>query len=452
MIKPINNKKYIEKLLVSKRFDKVKNKFKNLHASEAAELIKEIEPEFQLAVYRLLPKKFTAKIFSYFEPSLQEFFISSLRTKEIIDLLAEIEPDDRTSLFEELPEEIASPLLKLLNPNDLKQLKKIFSYPKESVGRVMTPEFISVNSEWTAKETIDYIREKAKDKETIDVIYCTDNEGRLVREIPLSNLILAKSDKKIKDIHVKPLVILSAFEDQEKAVYVIKKYNRTALPVVDPQSRLVGIVTIDDLMDIQEEETTEDFHKFGGVLSGKGDSVFMGNILDASVIFLYKHRIFWLMLLIFVNIFSGAAIARFEEVIARSLVLVLFLPLLIDSGGNAGSQAAILMVRALGTGDVKIKDWFKLIKRELIISLLLGITMAFGAGAIGAIRGGQQIALVVGISMILIVVSGSLIGMSLPFIFTKLKRDPASASGPLVTSIADISGVIIYFSIANFIL
>ena len=452
MIKSKTKKNYIEKLLASKWFDKVKNKFKNLHASEAAELIKEIEPEFQLIVYRLLHKKFAAKIFSYFEPSLQEFFISSLRTKEIIDLLAEIEPDDRTSLFEELPEEIASPLLKLLNPNDLKQLKKIFSYPKESVGRVMTPEFISVNSEWTAKETIDYIREKANDKETIDVIYCTDNEGRLVREIPLSNLILAKSDQKIKDIHVKPLVILSAFEDQEKAVYVIKKYNRTALPVVDPQSRLVGIVTIDDLMDIQEEETTEDFHKFGGVLSGKGDSVFMGNILDASVLFLYKHRIFWLMLLIFVNIFSGAAIARFEDVIARSLVLVLFLPLLIDSGGNAGSQAAILMVRALGTGDVKIKDWFKLIKRELIISLLLGITMAFGAGAIGAIRGGQQIALVVGISMILIVVSGSLIGMSLPFIFTKLKRDPASASGPLVTSIADISGVIIYFSIANFIL
>jgi magnesium transporter len=254
--------------------------------------------------------------------------------------------------------------------------------------------------------------------------------------------LLADPDDKIDDLTKHELIVLSAFDDQETAVHVFKDYNRVALPVVDSSNTLLGIVTVDDILDVAEEEQTEDFHRFVGVK----DAII--NPVQASVSFIYKKRIGWLMALVLMNIFSGYAMSRFDTVIESMVSLVFFLPLLIDSGGNAGSQSATLMIRSLGKGDVRGRDWVRLLSKELAVALLLGLTMAVGVSVVASWRA-PDIIPVVSLTMVLIVVVGSVVGMLLPFVFTRLKLDPATASAPLITTICDISGVLIYFSMAK---
>ncbi|HSH50471.1 MAG TPA: magnesium transporter, partial [Bacteroidales bacterium] len=306
----------------------------------------------------------------------------------------------------------------------------------------MTPEYVAINPYDSVEQAFTYIRKYGRDSETLNVIYIVDDEWRLVDDIRIKELILASPRQKIEELMDYRFVALNAMDDQEAAIKVFRDYDRVALPVVNAEGVLIGIVSFDDIMDVVEEESTEDFHKFG---SFQGAII---NPLSARIFSLYKKRIVWLVVLVFMNVFSGAAISNFENVIQSVVSLVFFLPLLIDSGGNAGSQSATLMVRSLATGDVKSGDWYKLIGKEIVISLLLGITMALGVAAVASFRA-PEIVLVVSSTMILVVLNGSLIGLLLPFIFTKLKLDPATASAPLITSIADISGVVIYFSIAT---
>jgi magnesium transporter len=270
-----------------------------------------------------------------------------------------------------------------------------------------------------------------------------DESRRLIGSVRLRDLILAPGFRRVADLMEQDTHAVDIGEDQEDVVHQLARYDLIALPVVDDAGRLVGIVTHDDAMDALEEEATEDFHKIGTV--GK----LTQSVREASIGLLYRKRVFWLGLLVFGNLFSGAGIAYFEETIALHVALVFFLPLLIGSSGNAGAQSATLMVRALATGDVVLKDWGKLLSRELLVALALGLTMAFTVSLIGLARGGQAIALVVALTMLLVVVAGSLIGMSLPFILNKFRLDPATASAPLVTTIADAVGVVIYFSIAT---
>jgi magnesium transporter len=256
-------------------------------------------------------------------------------------------------------------------------------------------------------------------------------------------LYLLRPDQKIEDIMDKRFVSLSAVDDQEEAIRVFRDHDRVALPVTDTRGVLLGIVTIDDVMDVAEEETTEDFHRFGSIQ----DAII--NPLKARIFHLYKQTcIVWLSVLVFMNVFSGAAIANFEEVIESVVALVFFLPLLIGSGGNAGAQSATLMIRSLAIGDVRTKDWLKLFGKELLVALLLGVTMALAVALVATFRA-PEVMLVVMATMVLTVLTGSLVGLLLPFIFTWLKLDPATASAPLITSIADICGVLIYFSIAS---
>jgi magnesium transporter len=306
----------------------------------------------------------------------------------------------------------------------------------------MTPEYIAVKPSDTVEHTLQHIRKYGKDSETLNVVYIVDNDWMLIDDIRIKEIILASPQQKIEELMDHRFVSLNATDDREKAIKVFKDYDRVALPVIDEEGVLIGIVTFDDIMDVVEEEATEDFHKFGSFQDA------VTNPLQVRIFDLYKNRIFWLLALVFMNVFSGAAISNFESVIQSVVSLVFFLPLLIDSGGNAGAQSATLMIRSLAIGDVKLSDWYRLIVKELLVSLLLGITMAFGVAIIASFRA-PDIIIVVSIAMILTVMTGSLIGLLLPFIFTKLKIDPATASAPLITSIADISGVIIYFSIAS---
>lgn len=441
----------LRQLIEQKRWRDVRSHLVEMHASDAAEFFSEMEDSIRGLVFRLLPRRFAAKVFSYFTSQQQETLLRSFSQEETRSLLNDLSPDDRTELLEELPAEVTRQLVTLLNPEDLREARQLLGYPEDSVGRLMTPDYIDVRPSWKVSQALDHIRKHGRDTETIDMIYITDDEGRLLDDVKLKTLFLADPHKRVNEVTTPYFVSISVFDDQEKAVHIIKKYNLVALPVVDSDGILLGIVTVDDLFDVSEEETTEDIHKLGAISLDEGEGA-ITNLMEASVRFLYERRITWLMLLVAMNVLSGAAIASYEEVIERSVSLIFFLPLLIGSGGNAGSQAATLMVRALGLGDVRPADWLKLLGKELAVSVLLGLTMAAGVWLIGFFRGGIEVALTAALAMVAIVIVGSLVGMSLPFLFAKFKRDPATASGPLVTSIADICGVVIYFTLASYIL
>lgn len=441
----------VMQLVNDRRWADLREKLTTWPPPEVADLIASLKEPQRVLLLRFLPRRFAADVFSELNHSVQDELLEDLTNHEIRHLLADLDPDDRTALMEELPAEMTRKFLNLLSPQDLKETRVLLGYPENSVGRVMTPDIVYVKEDWTIQEALEHIRRIGRTSETINVVYVTDSTGKLVDEIPLRHLILASPSQSIRSVMDYNFIAISAMSDQEEAVEMIKKYNYLTLPVVDTAGKILGIVTIDDLMDVADIQATEDFQRIGGLsIESHGEPI--ANLREASVGLLYRRRIIWLVLLVFVNIFSGAGIAHFQDTITGAVALVFFLPLLIAGGGNAGAQSALLMVRALATGDVHMKDWWRMLMKEILVGTSLGAAMGLAAVPIGIFRGGYQIAIAVAISMFLIVTAGSLIGMSLPFILRKIGRDPATASAPLVTSITDIAGVMIYFSIASMVL
>ncbi|MDR0306846.1 MAG: magnesium transporter [Chitinispirillales bacterium] len=417
---------------------------------EVADLIQSLDEPERVLLLRFLPRRYSADVFSELSPALQDDLLRDLNNEDIKRLLADLSPDDRTALIEEMPAEVTRKLFGLLSVEDLKETRQLLGYPEGSVGRVMTPNFVDIRAEWTVERALEHIRLNGWNSETINIVYVIDEYGTLLDDITLRHLILASPGKTVESLMDNNFISLSGYSDQEEAVAMIKKYNYLAIPVVDSAGILLGIVTIDDMMDVADEIVTEDFQKLGGVSieSGRNKGP-IESIRDATVSLLFRRRIVWLATLVFVNIFSGAGIAAFEQTIMSAVALVFFLPMLINSGGNAGAQASTLILRALATGDVKMSDWWRMFGKELLVSSALGLTMGAAVYAIGFFRGGTRIGLVVATAMVLIVVTSSLVGMLLPFILQRFGKDPATASAPLVTSIADICGVLIYFSIAS---
>ncbi|MCD6659197.1 MAG: magnesium transporter [Lentimicrobium sp.] len=431
-------------LIRLKNWSSLRHELEDLDPIILADIIEEMDEQDDIILFRLLPREQAKNTFQYLSHDKQEQIIEGLakNVNRVASLLNDLDPDDRTAFFEELPGNITQRLIQLLSPEERSIAIRLLGYPEHSIGRLMTPEFVAVKSEYTVAQALDHIRHYGRDSETLNLIYVIDEKWKLIDDIRIREIILAQPDQLIKDLMDEHFVALNALDDQEVAIRVFQDQDRIALPVTDSDGVLIGIVTIDDVMDVVEEETTEDFHKFGSFQAA------IVNPLKASIFFLYQKRIVWLIALVFMNVFSGAALASFEKVIQSAVSLIFFLPLLIGSGGNAGAQSATLMIRSLAVGDVEMKDWFRLIGREVMVSFLLGITMAAGVSLIASARAPQYI-LIVASTMVLAVMTGSLIGLLLPFIFTRLKIDPATASAPLITSIADISGVIIYFSIAS---
>lgn len=433
-----------QKLIKERAWATLKTELIKLDVPDITSLIEHSNPFQSIIFFRLLPGKEATEVFSELHSDKQVEIIDGLahHASRLTDLMNDMNPDDRTALFEELPGKVAQQLMQLLSTENLKKTTQLLGYPEESIGRLMTPQYVAVKSHFTVAETLQHIRRFGKEAETLEVVYVVNQHWRLIADLPIRDILLAGQDEKIEDLIDHKVVVLNAFDDQETAIQVFKDYNRVALPVVDTTNTLLGIVTIDDIFDVAEEEDTEDFHKF----SAMQDAVI--NPLLASASFLYKKRIGWLMVLVFVNVFSGYAMSRFENVIESVVALVFFLPLLINSGGNAGSQSATLMIRTLALGDVRWQDWVRLLSKEFMVSLLLGITMGVGVSLIAALRA-PEIVLVVSLTMVAIVIVGSMIGMMLPLIFTRLKLDPATASAPMITTISDITGIIIYFSMAK---
>jgi magnesium transporter len=432
-------------LIDAREWDELRLAIADWHPPEIADLLLHLRKNDRVLFFRALPRSLAAAAFSHLSAEQQDDLLRDLTDEETRHLLENLSPDDRTHLLEELPGKATQRLLNLLGTEDLEEARWLLGYPEDSVGRLMTPDYVAVHPEWTVDDALQHIRTFGRDSETINRIYVVDGDWHLLDDITLRHLILAPPDAAVADIMDRTFASVHAAADREEAVRIIRKYDQVALPVLDSDGVLVGIVTVDDLLDVAEAEATEDFHKVGSV------GPIRTSIRDAGLGILYQRRVGWLMILVFINIFSGEAIAAFEDTIEAVVALVFFLPLLIDSGGNAGSQSATLMVRALATGDVRSRDWFRLFGKEIGVALLLGVTMAAGVAAIALYRA-PEILVVVAATMTLIVLWGSVVGMSLPFLLTRVGRDPAAASAPLITSIADISGVLIYFSIATWYL
>ncbi|MHB8708856.1 MAG: magnesium transporter [Desulfuromonadales bacterium] len=433
-------------LLKLQKEQELSETLEEMAVQDIAEAMSQVAIEDQLRLFRTLPEERHTDTFSYLGITHQRELLDALTNNEARRILHELLPDDRTAFLESLsPDELESQL-KLLAPEDLKQSLKLLGYPEESIGRLMTPRFVAVRPNWTVARALDHIRHEAHRGETVSFVFVTDDRGRLLDAVKLKDFILARQDAKVETLMDEEYYSVQASADREEAVRVIQRYDINTLAVTDKSGVLLGIVTVDDIMDVAEQETTEDFQKLGGA------GALNMSLRDASSSLLYKKRIGWLLVLVFMNLFGGAAIAHFEDTIAAMIVLVFFLPLIVDSGGNAGSQSATLMVRALATGDVQMRDWFRLWGKELGVALALGLTMGLAVSLIGYYRGGYEIALVTSLAMVCVVTFGSMVGMLLPFLLTRFKLDPATASAPLITSIADLGGILIYFTIATFIL
>lgn len=412
------------------------------NAATLALHIQKLTIEQQSKILKIIPQ--SAYVFEFFPLSQQLALSDKMDATQLAELISDMHSDERTDLYKALPLSMQQQVFARLNRDKQDQIRNLITYPEQSAGSIMSSDFVTMSPELTMQQAIEQLRRLAPDRETLYLIYITNAEKKLEGVISLRQIIQSEPDTTIAEIMSTDLVVGRVDEDQEDIAKVLNHYDFIALPIVDHQDHLLGIVTYDDVMDVLEEEFTEDFLKGSAVESSSNLS-----LKSAPILSLYRQRVFWLVILVFGSLLSGVGIAHFEEIIAANIVLVFFLPLLVGSGGNAGSQSATLMVRAMATGDVYAKDWFKLLGRESLVALCLGATMAFAVSLLGFFRGDEMVALVLALSMMGIVMMGCLIGMSLPFILNKLGLDPASASAPLVTSICDATGVIIYLFIAS---
>ena len=316
----------------------------------------------------------------------------------------------------------------------------------ETAGSLMSNDFITLDMNMSVDGAINYLRQNLYQREDIHYIYILNEDKILVGVVAIRELLSAKGDEAISKIMKTKLKQVTTSIDQEEVAQLFQQTELVTIPVVAESGHLLGVIHVDQILDVMEQEGTEDVYRMASI---KSDQLDNQNILTATIALLYRKRIAWLVVLVFMNVFSGAGIATYEDLIESNVALVFFLPLLVDSGGNAGAQSATLVIRAMALGEVRMKDWFKMISKETVVSALLGFTMALAVSLVGMYRGGFEIAFIVALTMIFVVMIGSIIGLSLPFIFSKLKMDPATASGPLITSICDIVGVFIYFGIAS---
>lgn len=440
------SQEHLIELIRGKKWNEIQKVMANTPPSLTADLLEELPKEQRVLFYRALPRDLAADTFAYLDDDHQTALLKALTDQETRHLLENLSPDDRTTLLAELPAAATHRLLNLLGPEDLKEAKQLLGYPENSVGRLMSPDYAEVQPEQTVEQALASIRHQAKESETLNIIYVVDDHGKLLDEIRLRRFITASPSTHVRDLMDGTIHSLSAFDDQEKAVGMMRELDYFALPVTDSKGILIGVVTADDVLDVAAEEATEDFHRVAAV------SPFTTSLLKTRFLDLYGRRVGWLVLLVFVNIWTGAGIAYYEELIESVVALVFFLPMLIASGGNAGAQASTLVVRSLALGEIRTTDYLRIFFRETTVSITLGMTMALAVYTLALWRSGPDVALAVALSMVAIVFIGSMIGMSLPFILNKFKLDPATASAPLVTSLADITGVLIYLGIASLLL
>lgn len=441
----------INDLFENRNFTELKEVLLEWPPADIADLILSFPESEQVIIFRLLPKDLAADVFEYMDVDTQLNFIQSMSKEDVTIILNEMADDDRTALFEEMPSNAVKQMIAYLSPDQKKIAQQLLGYPEYSIGRLMTPDYIAVKENWTVQETLDYIRNNGKDSETLNVIYVVDERGMLLDDIRIREFLLSPLESKVADLMNYNFVSLKVNDDQETAVGLFRKYDRVALPVTDFAGMLIGIITVDDVLDIAEEEATEDIHKIAAVQALEEPYP------DISVLQMIKKRAGWLSILFIGELLTASAMGFFEEEIAKAVILALFVPLIISSGGNSGSQAATLVIRALSLGEITVKDWFTIFKREILTGLCLGLILAvLGFTRIyiwelySNIYGDHWflIGLTVSLAIIGVVLWGTVIGSMLPLITKRIGLDPATSSAPFVATLVDVTGLIIYFTAA----
>lgn len=410
------------------------------------ETLAELPVKDKILFFRALPAELQVELMASLEGPDADELLMKLTDEEASTIFEELSDDDRAYLLSELPGKLTHRLMRLLRPEDRDRAKILLGYPQDSVGRLMSAEYIRIKPHWTVDRALNHIREQGQEMESITMIYVTGLGGKLVDALTLKELVIARPESLVEELMDDTFISLSPWDDRQKAVQLMQVYDRSALPVVDHDGYLIGIVTFDDVFEAAQEEVTEDFHKIGGVLPLKT------SYMTARPWELVFNRIGWLAFLLVVNLLSSSVIGAYEEILSTYIVLAFFMPLLIGTAGNTGSQASSMMIRGLSTGEINLGDWWRALLQELFIGLLLGLTVGALGFGLGVMRGGPMIGLVVFLTLVTILILSNLVGILLPFLFTRLRLDPAVASGPLITSIADALGLLIYFQYATTIL
>jgi len=445
----------VERALSERNFLMLRQAFTELEPPEVADAIERLEEGDRAVVFRLLRRELAADTFEHLDTEAQEGLIKALAREQVATILNDMSPDDRTQLLEELPASVTRQVLAMLSPDERAVARKLLGYPEDSTGRLMTPDFVSVRIDWTVQQALDHIRRTGEDSETLNVIYVVDDPGKLIDDLRVREILLAEPEARISTICDGHFHALKATDDQEAAVQVFKEYDRVALPVTDSAGVLLGIVTVDDVLDVAVEEATEDIQKIGG------SEALEQPYMQIGFLELVRKRAGWLVVLFLGQLLTLNAMGFFADRLAETLVLVLFIPLIISSGGNSGSQAATLVIRALALDELELKDWWRVVRREVQFGVTVGLVLSsigFARIALGERLGegfGQQwatVGIVVGLSLVCVVIWGVVVGSMLPFIMHGLGADPAASSTPFVATVVDVTGLIIYLWLAAVIL
>jgi magnesium transporter len=449
---------YLHKLIDGKKWDEIRSLVVLQHPADIADLIVDVPDDHDAAVFRLLPREIASQVFTYLPADHQTRLIHTLSHDQMRTLLAGITPDDQTRLLQELPAEVTRRIVEALPSDELAAARELLGYPQGTAGRFMTPKYVALRPEMTAREALLHVRSKGKGMETLNILYIVDEKGMLVEDVRLGSLVLAEEDSKVMDVAIAegPHISVKATAPRDEVISTFQKYDRSALPVTDSEGNMLGIITADDVLDAAQKRATDDFQKLGG------SEALEVAYFEVGFWPMVKKRGGWLAALFLGETLTATAMGKYEHAIEQAAVLALFVPLIISSGGNSGSQATSILIRSLALGEVKLKDWWRVFQKEFASSLALGIFL----GGIGMFRigvwywlGWQKyeghpylMGFTVWGSLIGIVMFGSIVGSMLPFLLRKLGFDPATASAPFVATLVDVTGLIIYFTVASFVL
>lgn len=446
--------KLLEELLESRQFNRVRDMLAEMNAVDIAALLEDRSDEQTLLLFRLLPKTPAAEVFAYMEHDTQERLIGVLTDRELASVMDELNMDDAADLVEEMPANVVKRVLRMTDPADRRIINQLLLYPEDSAGSVLTTEFVDLKATMTVDEALDYIRRFGPDKETIYTCYVTDADRHLEGVLTVKELLLSSGDCRVGDLMETNVISVTTTEDQEQVAVLFAKYDLIALPVVDSEGRLVGIITVDDVVDIMRKETTEDIEKMAAILPTDRP------YLKTGVFETYRKRIPWLLLLMVSATFTGMIITRFETALSSVVALAAFMPMLMDTGGNSGSQASVSIIRSLALGEVEFRDVLRVIWKELRVSIVCGTTLA-AANFVKimlfdnlALKSGisMTVALVVCLTILITVIIAKLVGCTLPLFAKKCGFDPAVMASPFITTIVDAVSLVVYFQMATLLL
>ncbi|MEQ8822019.1 MAG: magnesium transporter [Sumerlaeia bacterium] len=433
----------IEELLAARDYRAAKTLLGDLTAQDLADIITDLPNKHTTMVFRLLPKDKAADVFEYLEFSAQEELLDELKSEEVAHILEEMDPDDRTALLEELPPKAASALIAMLSPEERRIATTLLNYPEESVGRLMTTDFVYLHPEMTVLDALKKVRRIGIDRETVYALYVVDKARTLLGSVSLRRIVTSDLEQVVGDLMVSDPPKVTTTDDREDAAELIRRYDLIALPVADQTGKLVGIVTVDDLLDVIEAEHTEDVQMQAAVLPDER------SYLEATVFGLVRRRIVWLVLLLGAEMIGVLFLRRYEETLSAYIALALFLPVMIATGGNTGTQSAALVIRAIATGEIDLRHGMKVLGRDLVVGVVLSVTLGVLAGLLcWAMSGMGVIGLCVGCGLAAIIVMSNLAGTLLPLVFEQLNMDPALMSGPFISTLVDVFGLVIYLQIS----